>query len=690
MKMNVATRAMPTWFYVLGFIGFISAAMLAPLASELAVPFSYDLLNHIASIAQAKLALSEGQFPIRQFLMPDNAFYYPNFQFYSPSSYTLAGLIHRWLAPSNPFTALKLTLWICSTIGGVYVYLLSYWFIPSKPAALLTSVAYLTAPYTIIVLTHLCGFNESIAISLMPIVFYYTLFSYTSSNSIQYLLPSSLSWYALITTHLITFIYSAIVLGFLFLIVTIKNRHHFKNLISISIGLTLACLMSMWFLAPILKLSSYFAITESFNEYHSFAARVPAMLGLFSVNANYQTAAPNNADLVSFYQPSLGLPIVAGILFGLYELIIKSEKLTRRARFWLPYLMITLLLTFILTTGLFNIWKYIPGVFHVGQYSWRLLSLMSLLGCLVLGWSFYHYYQHQLTVRHVLLISVTLVLSTSSWFPNLTSSTNIEDFLKSPKMLFNPTAYLLNSHKNFSIVDSINTFELDTLHNGKWLRLDTDYLIPRSLLDLTTQPVLNLENNTAADSTENIHLDLMANKQLLETKIIKPGEKIKWLINLKYYPLINSSKDDIKIQFVIQSKQKKKPNIPLDRLYLNGFYKKDELLPFGNFQKNCINKKTVTTCQFTAVNPIKFVELPAYYYPKLLKITLNGKIIPYESILENYSLLAAIKPVIGKNKVTIQFVGDAWANLISQFAFLIFALLALDQLLKKLKLFGKK
>jgi hypothetical protein len=91
-----------------------------------------------------------------------------------------------------------------------------------------------------------------------------------------------------------------------------------------------------------------------------------------------------------------------------------------------------------------------------------------------------------------------------------------------------------------------------------------------------------------------------------------------------------------------------------------------DILSIRQTQSYCTQKKSITLCDVPVGQGMKFVELPALYYPKLLKLSVNGVSVPYQSILVEGELLAGIVPTQGiLNHIQIEFRGLEWANLVS-------------------------
>src|SRR4051812_29386403 len=107
-----------TWQYLFLF-GILSIALLAPIGSIFST-YAYlpknDFRGHSALIMQAKMAIDEGQFPIRVAPWEHQQLRYPEYQFYSVLPFTIAGYIYKFFTAThsellkNPFNTLKLVI----------------------------------------------------------------------------------------------------------------------------------------------------------------------------------------------------------------------------------------------------------------------------------------------------------------------------------------------------------------------------------------------------------------------------------------------------------------------------------------------------------------------------------------------------------------------------------------------------
>jgi len=451
-------------FFLFIFYGFIAAAILAPLASNIYAPRSLDLINHLQLIVQAKEAIAEGQFPIREISHYLSGLRYPIFQFYSPTPYTIAGYLYRWFTPSNPYIAYKLMLWISLIAAGIFMQRLAQKFIKSETASILTSVIYLTAPYNLICIIHICAFTETIAFCMLPALMYYMLQCYENQKIKDFFL-STAAWYLLITTHLITFIYTSFIFGILLLLIVCKHPKDAVKILSVGLAYGAACLLAMWHLAPIIKLSGLFQINDTFKNFDSF---IPPFLSLVSYNANY--ILTSDINLGSYIIPNVGWSILLGVSICIYNLLNKNLLISSRSHYWLSSLIITFIITFFLIWSPINIWKWMPKALMAAQYNWRLLNQVSLMGALITCWTICWLCKNNVIYIHVIFGTIIIFTTSASWLPTTTpQSQSLIEFINNPQVNFKTSDYLL---KQTPLNKTLQTLE------SKEKKLEIDAIIP--------------------------------------------------------------------------------------------------------------------------------------------------------------------------------------------------------------------
>ena len=144
-----------------------------------------------------------------------------------------------------------------------------------------------------------------------------------------------------------------------------------------------------------------------------------------------------------------------------------------------------------------------------------------------------------------------------------------------------------------------------------------------------------------------------------------------WLVSL---PLskVKSDKSLLPLEFsLINSKQKIIKNYSdmtfnADKVELVGFQNNSQVLTASQLKDHCRFLQAELVCQITVPKEIRFLELPMLYYPKLLKITLNEKQIPYDGVLSNGRIIVGVVPEEGNNTIKAKFTGLGWANLASE------------------------
>jgi hypothetical protein len=554
----------------LTFYVFIAGVLLIPLASTLTIPANLDFLGHLANIVQAKLALQSGQFPLRLAPTDHQGWAYPVFQFYSSSTYTIAGFLHQWLSPENPWIAMQLTLAIALIIGAYYMQRLAYWFIPLKSAAFLACLVYFTSPYTYIVIHQLGAFNEAIALCVLPAVWYYQLRLYQRPQGLTFV-KSALGWYLLATIHLITFLCSSVFAIVFLLALTFKTRQ-WRNFFVTSFAYVFALELAAWFLGPIFKFSPYLIANRTFNDAQTFFAHSLSLFDLFKplpTVLNKLRTADGYIDVIARIHPNLSLPISFAFACSLYALWTRQFFLTKTPSEGPQWILILFIVALFLVGSPVNFWAYLPQPFLVLQYSWRLLGQVNLFGSILFAWMVYWIFKQELALRYLFAVIIFIVLVNSVWM-----------FLPAAK--FNNYQDVLPNYQtgNFYIIDAAKHTNLITA----------------------------IEN----------HL------------------------------------------------------------------RKDKILTIKQVQPTCQQHKSGTHCNILVPDGVAIIELPMFYYPQLLNIRLNGAVVPYFSILREGFLITGIVADPGKlNRIKVNFQGLVSANIISQFAWLLWLLLSLFFIFKK-------
>ncbi|OGT47142.1 MAG: hypothetical protein A3E83_05140 [Gammaproteobacteria bacterium RIFCSPHIGHO2_12_FULL_41_20] len=673
----------------------IATFLLIPIASNSKIPYMLDYFNHLSAIMQAKLALIEGQFPLRVAPTGNHGWRYPYFQFYSPLSYTIAGAIYQWVTPTQPFLAYKITLWCSIMLGGVYMNRLCYWFTQSLSIALLASIAYLTAPYYVITINHLGSFNETIALGLIPLVLYYTLQRFLFPSKNITLLQTSFVWFALATIHLITFIYLSIFVAILLLLITLKNQRHWLHLVNTGIAYGFGCTLAMWFLGPIIVLGKHLIVAKTFvplakSEMGTSLATLLSPLAHISAVTTQAISSNGTIDTLSLIHPNLGIAILLGASVSLYAIVRKSFSGNKRFDYWLPFLFITFIITFFATWSPIHFWKWLPTGLNITQYSWRLLGQTMWLGTLLFSWSVYWLYKNTLSTKHLLLGIVALLLLASSWFASPeTKKISTDKIILPTSIIFNADAYLLNPYKNSSMITFIDHLTLpstrQTKNNSAVIKLDALHSIAKHFTPTTSPTYMTLQGKiTSRKNATPIALMVYLNHMLVGIYTVMPGHIQLDIPFAKIKKLVQNHGATLQL-FAITNHPKEKLQLLIQEVALSGFLTPKTVITAKHTATLCHQEKTETICSVATHADTRIIELPLYYYPELFTIMLNGKIIPYFSVLYGNKMIIGITPIPGEvNHIQIQFHGLAWANTLSTLSWFIWGMFLIFILLRKL------
>ena len=231
---------------------------------------------------------------------------------------------------------------------------------------------------------------------------------------------------------------------------------------------------------------------------------------------------------------------------------------------------------------------------------------------------------------------------------------------------------------------------LDLLMINNTLQFNEKYSITQQLLDYAYQPNLLVEGEIPTNVDQKLKIEAIVNDTVISTKELLPG-KLKWEIPLDTLKERLHGSEKYNVQFNLSDKSaEKNTTIKVDRVLISGFLTPNETMDVNKVKSSCTQQQTITLCQLNVPSGIKMLELPILYYPQLLKITLNGKKIPYRGIMRGEFLLVGITPELNKiNRIEIQFVGLQWANVISIIFWLAWGVLLIMLLSKKFFKTGK-
>jgi hypothetical protein len=427
---------------VLVLYGLVALGLLAPMASSSILPDALDHANHTAIIVQARMAIEEGQFPIRVAPWQNDGYRLPLFQFYSPLVYTCAGAIHKWVFPNNPFLAYKFMLWFALVLGGYFTFRIVRRLTASLGIAVTVGILYMSSPYWLINIHARGAFTEALGQGVMPVVVYATLRCYARGRASSFL-AAAIAWFALATTHLVSFVYLSLFLGLLLpglAIFSAWNGNSARRLIRSAGAYAVGCLLGFYFLAPIAYANPFLTVTTWIPNPITLNWLTPISMLLSPVSVPPE---PSFRGLTTPLYPSVGWPTLAAIVVCVMALAKGHQALKGpRLRQFTIVLLGLFCVSLFMTWSPVDFWRWLPKTLHICQFPYRLLAQAEWIGAILVGVAIYILWGHRFDVRHVVIGVLLIVASHGSYLPpQKASALSLEQIRAKPDMGYGAPSY---------------------------------------------------------------------------------------------------------------------------------------------------------------------------------------------------------------------------------------------------------
>ncbi|WP_267383226.1 hypothetical protein [Cyanobacterium sp. uoEpiScrs1] len=669
--------------------GVIAIGLMGPMASSEIIFPHPDPQSHIGYVHQARLALEEGQFPLRVAPIENHGLRYPGFQFYSQIPYLFGALLYKFITPSNPYDAYKLVIWTSFLVGGLYIYRLSLWLIDSRIGAILSGVSYISAPYFLNNIHARGAFTEAIAQGILPVVLYYTIQCYATGKR-RYLLMSSLSWFLLATTHIITFIYTTLAVGVLSFIVFFKTRKtEFKwsQLFPPLSAYGLGWLLAFYFLIPVVFMSGNLAVGQQVGGSNPFHSRWYTPLSTL-ISPTSLPPAPSETG----FAPTYGLhPAVGWIFLAAWGVVIYYCYFFRRVPSKLqstqPYL-IGLLWVFLIalfaTWSPIDFWKVLPRQLWVTQFTFRILTHVMWSGALLTGYAAVLIFRQRLDRRHLVIGILIIVIASRPWLPIPRSTATVTDLIKEPLFRYS------------GALDYLYRTPITTLYGGAelpllpqdWLPgyatwdvfvnhpllLDAEFRYP--LWQDNEKPILHLQGEVDINNIKGTaSLEIQSDGRPFDT-VPLTSRTLNWAIPFDKAPVFGK---DFGLKFVLKgsTNDDQMLKIRVNRLSFEGMSPEHMVVPVFVTNSNCSQQGISTFCEITVNQDAQIIQLPILYYPQMLRVLVDDQSVQYFPVNHrDYNLVGLnLKP--GIHKIHVTFHGLAWTNWISCLAWLYFTFISI-------------
>ncbi len=664
----------------------IAIALMAPMASSEVIFSINDHTSHIGYIVQARLALEEGQFPLRVAPLENSGFRYPGFQFYSQLPYTLGGVIYKFITPQNPYEAYKLMLWASLVLGGFFIFRLSLKLTRSPVASVLAGVAYMAAPYFLNNIHARGAFTEAIAQGLLPIALFYVYQLYQTPRK-HYLLLSSLAWFALAITHIITFVFGTLFIILWGGILTLKSPtidQHKSRLMAVGKAYLWAWFLGLYFLAPVVLESKILAIRRQIEVVNPYTTRWMTPLANLLSPAS-MPSAPTEFGIA----PTYGLhPAIGWIMLGAWGMVFYTWLIQptfparlRPAQPAIAALIWVFVVAFLITWSPINIWNILPKQLWVTQFTFRFLTHVMWSGALLTAVAVVLIFRERLDRRHLIFGILVIVMVSRPWLPIPKGTVTVEELLKEPLFrysgaldyLYNPRVVTLFGGSELPTLDPVwipgySSWDVFINHPLVFSEAEEGGVVyPR--WSAQDQPVLNLSATVPPEVLQgDVTLLLKIDNQIVSSTPLKTP-----VLDLSIpfeSAWVSGDTFKMRFEFTGSTNDGNPPYLRLQRFYFDGFDPAQTLMPVADTKQFCQQLGDLTECKLTATAIAGVQQLPFLYYPTMQKIWVNGQETQgFPVHYRNFNLLGLRLPP-GDHTVQLKFVGLGWANGLSLLAWL--------------------
>ncbi|MBI2031290.1 MAG: glycosyltransferase family 39 protein [Candidatus Levybacteria bacterium] len=366
------------------FVIILSFLTIKPLFNPGFFPIHDD--TQVARVFEMKLALLDGQFPVRW--VPDlgYGYGYPIFNFYAPLTYYAGSIIN--IFGFDALISTKIIMGLGIILSGIFMYILtSYLF--GKIAGVTSALFYMYAPFHALDIYIRGDISESWAYTFIPLVFYGLLRS-AFEKKWKYIAIGAISYAGVILSHNLTamMITPFILVFILFYFLNYYREKRINTFINPLIAIVLGLMISAFYWIPALFEMKYTNVISQIGGGADFRDHFVCVEQLWQSPWGFGGSAPGCIDGLSFKIGKMHLLLSLLGFLSLIWLVLKTKFDNDKYKN-------TILFTFFSTAGILlsiflmleiskPIWEQIP-LMAFFQYPWRFLLLTSFFSAVLTG-----------------------------------------------------------------------------------------------------------------------------------------------------------------------------------------------------------------------------------------------------------------------------------------------------------------
>lgn len=294
--------------------------------------------------------------------MPANRFGYGTYLFYPKLPHLLSAYLYKIF--KNVYLSMNIIYFIVMFLSGIVMFLLSNKIFNNKKIALISSIIYLTIPYHITEMYIRDAYAENFMFLANPLIFL-GLYHLKDNNKNKFYLFFILGYVIGLYSHLVSMLFTTIFV-FIFLLYFHKDYLKKDKIKALFISTIIVTALVSPFLVKVIEYKALnihgVFLDSSFTNRNFLINRTLTLKSLF---------IKENIDDVCFNFNTITIIMTILTLLLCFSKKVKYQKN-------ISILILLSILTIILLTSK-TLWKYMPSIFLMLQFSWRLLVFLGML-----------------------------------------------------------------------------------------------------------------------------------------------------------------------------------------------------------------------------------------------------------------------------------------------------------------------
>ncbi len=324
--------------------------------------YGHDTIFHTANIIELSKTINiHNIFGNNIVSFESNHFGYGTWLFYPKLPHLLGAYLYKIF---NIYTSMKIVYFITTLLSVITMYYLSKIIYKNKKIALLSSLIYLTVPYHICEIYIRDAYAENFMFLASPLIFL-GLYNLLENNYKKFYIFFILGYLIGIYSHLVSMVFCTILVA-LFLLYYHKKIFEKEKIKALIISTLIVTGLSLPFLIKVIEYKSLNIYTvflsQSFTSRDMVIYRRPSFKNLII-----------NKPIYDLIMPYFNILTIILFMITTIQIIFKKNKYRKEL---IPILLFIILLINLICSKL--IWKNMPDIFLMIQFSWRLLVFLSM------------------------------------------------------------------------------------------------------------------------------------------------------------------------------------------------------------------------------------------------------------------------------------------------------------------------